>query len=129
MSRPGPLDGDGLHRHPRQTVALVEPAGQIPLGLQAQIAKTQDHESRGRDAVGVVVAVDDDAVTPVDGRRDRRDRALHVGEQERVGDVGGAVEEPARLDRVDEAPPRQDHGRHERQAESRRPARCDAAQE
>ena len=88
MSSAGPCRGDGLHRHPRQTVPLLEAAGQIPLGLQPELAQPQEHERRGRDAVGVVVAVDDDPPAPVDGRGDGRHRALHVGEQERVGDIG-----------------------------------------
>ena len=54
-------------------------------------------DDRGRDAVDVVVAVDRDALAPLDRREQAIDRGPHVGEQERVVElIERGVQEPAR---------------------------------
>ncbi len=109
--------GDGLYRHPGQPVPLVEAAGQIPFCLQPKLAKTEQHEGCGRDAVGVVVAVDDHPSVPVDGAGDGSHSRVHLSKEEWVGDVGVAGYEPAGLQRVDDPPAHHHHGRDEGEAE------------
>src|SRR3972149_2765150 len=54
-------------------------------------------DDRGRDAVDVVVAVDRDALAPLDRREQAIDRGPHVGEQERVVElIERGVQEAAR---------------------------------
>ena len=75
----------------------------MPRDVGAELAQEQDGERRRADTVGVVVAVDADARTRLDRRRDRLDRLAHVAEQKRVVPRERAVEEPARARRVGEA--------------------------
>ena len=64
------------------------------LSFGAELAQ-QQHGERGRaDAVGVVVAVDADARTRLDGGDDRLDRLTHVAEGEGIVAGQGALEEP-----------------------------------
>ena len=59
---PAAFAGETLERAAADAVALVEAARQVPLDVGADLAQDEDREHRGADAVGVVVAVDADAL-------------------------------------------------------------------
>ena len=99
------LVGEPLDRLPRDAVALVEAAREVPVDVRAELAQTGDRERRGADAVDVVVAVDADPLArrdrgadPVAGRggvaEERRVVARRLGREECPRHFGVAIPAP-----------------------------------
>ena len=102
------LLGQSRQRVPRDPVALLETAGEMPLDVGAEAAQGRDREGGRADPVHVVVAVDADPPAGRDRLSDQRAGRLHVPEQKRVvaGRLGGQ-KGPRRLG-VAVAPPDED---------------------
>ena len=98
-------------------VALVEAAREVPVDLCTELTQQKYGERGGGDAVDVVVAVDADPASLLDGGSDLRACGLHVAEQERIVRRLLAVEEAARDSRIGVAAPDQYRGRQLRDAE------------
>ena len=105
---PAAVVGEPLERLPRDAVALLEAARQVPLDLRAELAERQDGERGGADPVDVVVAVDADALAGGDRGADPLDGDGHVAEQERVVRRALAGEEGAGRVEVAVAAPDED---------------------
>ena len=69
---------------PRDAVALLETARQVPFHLRPEATQDEDGERGRADPIHVVVAVDADAPALLDRRADRAACLLHVAQQERV---------------------------------------------
>ncbi len=109
-----------LDRGGGETVALLEPAGQVPLDVRAEALQREHRHGRGTDAVGVVVAVDADAGLLRDRLEDAAARRGHVAERQRiVAGIGGREECLGQLGRV-VAPPDESLGSDAMHAELRR---------
>ena len=67
-----------------EAVALLEPAGQVPVDVGAQPAQNGDRKRRRADAVDVVVAVHADAPSGLDRPAEERTRLLHVAQERDV---------------------------------------------
>ena len=75
---------EARQRLPRDAVALLEPARQVPHDVGAELPEKEDGQRRRADAVDVVVAVHADPNALRDGGADPADGHLHVSEQGRV---------------------------------------------
>ena len=99
---------EARQRLPRDAVAFLEPARQVPHDVGAELPEKEDGQRRRADAVDVVVAVYADPNPLRDGGADPADGKLHVSEQGRV--VAGilGLEEPTRRVRLVVAAPQED---------------------
>lgn len=77
--RRGPLD-----RPERQAVAVGESLGRVGGRVQAQAPERYDEDREPGKAVGVEVAVHEDAFAPCPGRRHPQESGLGIGEQPRI---------------------------------------------
>ena len=73
--------GDLPDRALVQAVALAVAGGQVHLHIRANFAQIAGEDGRCAHAVHIVVAVDADALLPVDGGANAHDRLGHVAEQ------------------------------------------------
>ncbi len=117
------LAARGVLRHPLgvDAVAVLQPVGDEGLDVPAQLAQPQQQHGRAGDAVGVVVAVDEDALARADGALEALGGGGHGGDaarhERRVEVVGSVVAQAARPQ----------HGRQQRrhvQATAQRPHRA-----
>ena len=118
------LGGERLERRGVESVALLDPVGHVPdaaairrrraRGIECLEAVGEDR--RGAHAVGVVVAIDDDAAARPDRREDAVGRLRNAGQRLGVAEVGErACKEGLHRRRVIDAPgcqERRDDARH-----------------
>jgi hypothetical protein len=107
-----------LDRGRLQAVAIPMPVGDEMAHVAAEQLNGPPEHDRGRDAIDVVVAVDDDALAAGDGAQNAIDGLAHAGQQHRVvqlGDVG--IQEGVGPFRIGEAPLRQQARNDRRNAE------------
>ena len=102
------LVGEPRDRVPRDAVAFLEAARQVPLDLGAERAQGENGERGRADPVDVVVAVDADAPSLRDRGADPLDRDSHVAEQEGIVRLELPDDERTRRVDVAEAPPNED---------------------
>ena len=94
-----------------------EATGQIPVDVRSQPTEAEHQEGGRRDAVRVVVTVDDDPAPLVYGGEDGFNGALHVGNRNGSGRGEAALQELSGGGRVRQPPARQHHGGHLRYAQ------------
>ena len=90
--KPRPARREALHRGRREAVAVVEPAGQVPVHLGAEAPQAADDDRGRADAVDVVVAVDRDPRPRPHVAEDEVHRGRHAAERARRVLVGGLEE-------------------------------------
>jgi hypothetical protein len=79
-----PARGYGLYGRAREPISLFEAAGQIPVDVCSELAKSQQQQSSGGDAVGVIVSVHHDLSPCVQSGKEGAHDGAHVGEEEGV---------------------------------------------
>ena len=99
------VDGDGV-----QTVALLQPGGDVADAVCAHAAQKVREHAGGGDAVHIIVAEDGDFFAPVDGEAHPVDGLVHVRHQVGVGEGSITVEISAGLSGGVHAPGGQNHG-------------------
>ena len=88
--------GELVDRRGRDPVALAEPVGQAPADVRAELGE-HAHQQEGRgDAVGIVVAVDGDGLSPAQRLVEPPARVGHARHEVGVVDAEVRVEEGAR---------------------------------
>ncbi len=114
----------GLDRRERQAVPLLQAAGDVRDGVQAEPPEGEHELGEAGQAIGIEVAEHHDPLAALDGAPGARDQAVGVGQQPRVVQpVGGGTEEPGHRGRIGDAASREDRGRERPETElaSRRP--------
>ena len=93
---------DGLDAQP---IALLEAARDERRDVRPEIAQRARHDGRGRDAIEVEVAEDDDVTVRIDGRLDRIDRLGKANDVARIEPIAleRRVHEPECFFRVGQA--------------------------
>ena len=69
----------------RRTIAFQQAIRNVMARLDAQLAQQTDQKRRAGGAVDVVVAIDRDRLTAQNGLRKTLGRAVHIGEDRRIG--------------------------------------------
>ena len=108
----------GLDRRQRQAVPLLQAAGDVRDGVQAEPPEGEHELGEAGQAIGIEVAEHHDPLAALDGAPDARDQAVGVGQQPRVVQpVGGGAEEPGHRGRIGDAASREDRGRERPEAQ------------
>ena len=91
----------GVERITVESVAVFKALGYVEIGLRPELAQATEHQGRGADAVGVVVAEHGDASPAPDGVAQEVGR---LAQERMIGGVfefeQGRLEKPARLLRI-----------------------------